>query len=233
MKLLVTRPQEDAQRTAATLKAHGHEAVIAPLLEIRFRSGPPLALEGAQAILVTSANGVRALAQRTARRDLPVLAVGPQSAGAARAAGFATVKSADGDAAALAEAVKGWARPDEGALVHAAGAQRTGGLTERLTAAGFVVQSEILYEAVAVTELPPAAAEALRTGSIDAVLLYSPRSARTFAELVHHAGLDAACARLEALCLSEAAELALGDLAFRSVRHAARPDEEGMLALLA
>ncbi len=69
-----------------------------PLLSVRFHDGPPLALDGAQAILATSANGVRALARRSRARDLPVFAVGPQTAEAAREAGFANVKSADGDA---------------------------------------------------------------------------------------------------------------------------------------
>ena len=32
MRVLITRPEEDAARTAALLKARGHEAIIAPLL---------------------------------------------------------------------------------------------------------------------------------------------------------------------------------------------------------
>jgi uroporphyrinogen-III synthase len=232
VRLLVTRPQEDAERTAALLEARGHEAIIAPLLEIRTRPGPTLELAGVQAVLVTSANGVRALADRTGRRDLPVYAVGPQSAAAARRTGFASVRSANGDAAALAEAVRQWAKPEEGALFHAAGAQTKGDLTERLRSAGFKIESEVLYEAIAATHLPPQASAALHRGDLDAVLLYSPRSARTFADLVLHAGLKPTCAGIEALCISAATASALGGLPFRSIRHARRPSEEGMLALL-
>ena len=34
MRLLVTRPEPDAARTAALLRARGHEVVLAPLLRI-------------------------------------------------------------------------------------------------------------------------------------------------------------------------------------------------------
>src|SRR4051794_41252334 len=72
------------------------------MLEIRTLDGPPLDLEGVQALLCTSANGVRATAARTTRRDLPVLAVGDATARAARDVGFAHVESAGGDVEGLA-----------------------------------------------------------------------------------------------------------------------------------
>ncbi|MDE2012886.1 MAG: uroporphyrinogen-III synthase [Alphaproteobacteria bacterium] len=232
MRVLVTRPLEDAERTATELQARGHQTVLAPLMDIRFRPGPELALGGVQAILVTSANGVRALAGRSKRRDLPVFAVGPQSAEVARKEGFADVKSANGDAVALAEAVKGWARPEAGALFHAAGAQTKGDLAARLSAAGFTVQSEAVYEAVPAEALPPPASAALADGGIDAVLLYSPRSARTLVACLKRAGLAETARGLIACCISKAAAEALGGLPFKAVRSAAHPDQNGLFALL-
>lgn len=232
MRILVTRPLEDAERTAADLRARGHEAILAPLMEIHFRSGPDLALAGVQAILVTSANGIRALAAHSKRRDLPVFAVGPQSAEAARKEAFAEVKSADGDAAALAEAVKGLARPESGALFHAAGAETKGDLAARLSAAGFTVQSEVLYEAVPASVLPPDAETALAKGEADAVMLYSPKSARIFVACLAQSGLADAARGLTALCISKAAATPLAVLPFRAVRVAAHPDQDGLFALL-
>lgn len=233
MRVLVTRPPEDAQRTAAELRARGHAVVVAPLVEIRFRDGPPLALENVQAILATSANGLRALARRTQRRDIPVFAVGPQTAEAAQQLGFLQVKNAQGDAAALADAAKRWARPDGGALFHPGAAKTKGGLEESLRRTGFTVVNEILYDAVQLNELPPAAVDALSAGALDAALLFSPRSARTLAEAVQRAGLVQACSGLEALCISRATADALAPLRFRAVRVAARPDQNAILALLA
>lgn len=232
MRILVTRPEEDAQRTAANLRSRGHTVLIAPLLEIHLREGPEIVLDGVQALVVTSANGIRALAPRCARRDLPVFTVGPQSAQTARACGFGNVKSADGDAAVLAEAVGRWARPEDGALFHPHGAQTRGHLAERLGAGGFEVRGETLYEAVPVRTLPAPVEAALRTHALDAVLLYSPRSARTFREALATAGLERACADVMACCISPATAKALDGLAFRQVRVAAHPDEDGLLGLL-
>src|ERR1700735_5942203 len=97
MRVLVTRPSGDAQDTAAKLSAYGHEPLLAPLLEIRFRQGPRISLAGVQAMLATSSNGVRALAERVKTHDIAVFAVGPQTTAAARAAGFTAVKNAGGD----------------------------------------------------------------------------------------------------------------------------------------
>ncbi|HEX3674565.1 MAG TPA: uroporphyrinogen-III synthase [Rhizomicrobium sp.] len=232
MRILVTRPQYAADATSETLKALGHDAIVAPLMKIRFRDGDALTLDGVQAILATSGNGALAVARRTARRDVPLFAVGKQTAGAARAAGFTTVRSADGDGADLASAAARWARPDGGALLHAAGAQTKGDLAAALTSRGFTMRTEILYEAVAATSLPAPANEALRNGTLDAVMLFSPRGARVFAELAERAGLGTACAGVTALCISQASAQALGDLAFRAILVAKRPDQDGMLALV-
>src|SRR5690606_24915182 len=97
VRLLLTRPEEDARPLGERLRAAGHEVLIEPLLKIRYRDAPTLELDGVQALLLTSANGVRALARHSHRRDLPVLAVGDATACAARAAGFSDVRSADGD----------------------------------------------------------------------------------------------------------------------------------------
>src|SRR5207237_1212647 len=84
MRLLVTRPRDDAEAFAKILRARGHDAIVAPLMEMRVVAGPPVALEGVQGVLATSANGVRALATGTTRCDVTIYAVGPQTAEAAR-----------------------------------------------------------------------------------------------------------------------------------------------------
>jgi uroporphyrinogen-III synthase len=230
MRILVTRPGHDAIATAEALHAKGHEALIAPLLEVHFRAGEPLGLDGIDGVLATSANGVRALAGRTQRRDLPVFAVGPQTAEAALAAGFTRVESADGDGVALAEALPRWL--PSGMLFHAAGDNAKGKLAETLAAKGYRVESRVLYEVVPVTVLPAAAAEALEKGLIDAALFFSPMSARVFADCIAKAGLGDACGRLIAACISEAAAKALAPLAFAALRIAEKPNQDALLACL-
>jgi uroporphyrinogen-III synthase len=230
MRVLVTRPEFDARATAEALRARGHIPLLAPLLEVRFRPGAPQALDGIDGILATSANGVRALAERTERRELPLFAVGPQTAAAAREAGFLSVVSADGDAAALAEAVPRWLT--SGTLFHAAGDNAQGTLAAALAAKGYAVESEVLYDVVAATALPAPAAEALAAGALDAALFFSLLSARIFAACVQPADLADACTRLIAACISEATAKALSPLVFAALRVAEKPNQEALLACL-
>ena len=197
MRVLITRPRADGQAIAARLVAAGHVPLLAPLLEPRWFDGAPLDLAGIDAILATSANGVRALMRRTDRRDIPIFAVGPQTTEEARAAGFARIENADGDAKALAAAVPRWLA--DGALLHVCGEQNEGALAETLTAKGYAVRREILY-AVEARPLPQDALGALQDGAVDAALFFSPRSARIFMAQAGHAPLKT----VSALCISAA-----------------------------
>lgn len=230
MRILITRPAEDGAEIAHLLAVRGHEALLAPLLSVKIHDGAPLALAGIQAVLATSANGVRALAARTAARDIPVFAVGPQTAEAAQRAGFLRVRSADGDAAALADAVLQWADPAAGALLHVAGAEASGWLAETLAGRGFAVRRLELYRVEAAAHLPPFAVQALLEGRVQAALFFSPRSAQIFVDCAAQAGLSTT--GLTAICISANTAKALEGQAFAAVRVAAAPNQSALLDCL-
>ena len=232
MRVLVTRPLGDAEETARRLAAIGHEAIVAPLLEVHFRDGPEVRLEGVQGILVTSANGARAIARRTLRRDVPVFAVGRQTAEVARQEKFSDVRNADGDGAALARAVSLWVRPGGGALLHASGAEAEGRLAAELEANGFRVLRQTLYDVAAAPALPANAAAGLASGRVDAALFFSARSARVFCDCVIAAGLRDAIPGVVAVAISATTREALKTLDFREVRVASAPNQDALLALL-
>jgi uroporphyrinogen-III synthase len=232
MRLLVTRPRDDAEAFANILRARGHEAVVAPVMEVHFIPGPLLPCEGVQAVLATSANGIRALAGRTKRRDLTVYAVGPQTSEAARIEGFAGVIDSHGDAAHLVEKVAREADSKNGVLLHAAGAETAGRVRQALTAHGFSVETVVLYEALPVSQLPEVAQRSLLDGSLDGVLVFSPRSAKIFSALVREANLDEQCAQLVAFCISAATAEALTPLTFARLAVAGEPNQDAILDLI-
>jgi len=232
MRILITRPKEDAARFAELVRARGHEAVCAAVLSVHFYDGPELTLEGVGAVLATSANGVRAFARRTDNRELPIFTVGPQTADAARRAGFEHIENADGDAATLAEAVPHWIKPEDGVLLHAASAENDGRVKELLAEEGFTVVIEALYDIVPAHKLPEAAREPLARGTLDAVVVFSARSAQTLRDCIVRARLGAACERLGAACMSEAAAEGLAPLKFRKITVAAHPNQDALLDCL-
>jgi uroporphyrinogen-III synthase len=232
LKVLVTRPLEDGVEIAARLADMGHQALLAPLLTPRFHDGPLLEesgpdLEDVQAILASSANGIRALVRRTARRDFSIFAVGPQTAEEARKAGFREIRNADGDAKDLAEAVSRWAAP-KGVLLHVCGEEAPGTLAENLSRHGFNVRRLALYSIEPARQLPSEAVAALKDGSLDAALFFSPRSARLFRELADGLPTDG----LLALCISAATAQALASMPFARTLVAARPNQAAILALI-
>jgi uroporphyrinogen-III synthase len=229
MRILISRPQEDAARLAELLRARGHEPLCASLLAVRFFDGPEPQFEGVSAIIATSANGVRAFAARTERRNLRLFAVGPQTADAARHAGFENVECADGDAATLAEKVLDWVKPEAGILIHAASADNEGQLKALLAEEGYTVDVMVLYEVVASHKLPEIAREALVHHALDAMVVFSPRSAMALRDGIVQAGLAEACKAVHAICISAATAAALSPLTFRQVLVADRPNQAAML----
>ena len=225
MKVVLTRPDPDNDALSDALSTHGIACLVAPMLTIEATDVPGLgaALSEAQAILATSANGIRALASAAEGRDVPLIAVGDATAAAARQAGFAQVTSADGDSAALAVLAEAELDPKAGPLVHVAGSHVAGDLETILGAAGFDYRRIEVYDAVATTTLPSALSEALRGAAVDGVAFFSPRTAATFAALVREASLVDTLKSVTAYCLSDAVAAAVEAEPWQRVSIAPRP----------
>lgn len=232
MRLLVTRPREDCADTVRALAQLGHEGLAEPLLVVRQGAEALPDLSSFQALLVTSRNGLRAFARLTQDRSLPLYAVGPGTAAAARAAGFSEIHDADGDAFALAALVSRRLDSCRGPLLHVAGRDVAFGLRERLIAEGFGFERIVLYAAEPVERFSTVSLEALGEGTLDGVLFFSPRTAATFADLIMRAGMQQACTTLIAYCLSPAVARAVAHLPWKAVRAAAAPNQDALLALL-
>ncbi len=228
LRVLVTRPQPAADRTAAALRAAGHDPVVAPVMRIRPTETPLPDLTAVQAVICTSANAVRVLSERTNARDVPLFAVGAETAREAHAQGFETVMAGPGDARGLARLVEAEARPENGPLLHLHGAVIALDIAEALAQKGFLVASQVLYEAVAEDALPAAVRSALVSG-LDAVLLFSARSARVLIALIEAAGETDACRTLHAVCMSEA----VAEAARRRFEHVTIADHPTLAAMLA
>ena len=235
MKILVTRPEPDASRLAQSLKAAGHDPVVEPLMSAEYLEGPEdfsNALKSAQAIAFTSANGVRALARCHKERHLPVFAVGDATAAAARQEGFGIVHVAAGDVDHLAADIAARLDPGAGSIVHIAGSVVAGDLQGALAARGFEVDRHVLYAMTASASLSPDVIAQITHASLEAVLIYSPRSGRILADLINKAGLREACLAITCYCLSANVAAALAPLPFANCLVAATPDEDALMALL-
>ncbi len=234
MHILVTRPEAQAQSMADALTAMGHRVTIAPLLDIVLEA-PAIDPAGAQALVLTSRNAVRALTrhpQRDQLAALPVVTVGTATADAARAAGFQVVLTGDSDGAALAQSIAASLDPRHGDLIHLSGETIAFDLAAALAPRGVRVRRVVVYRSVPVAELPAPVAADIAAGRIDAVILMSPRTARTWIERIGAAPLAGAARQIIHICLSDAVATPLRALGCAHVRVAIQPNSEEILALV-
>lgn len=230
MRLLVTRPEPDAARTAEKLRARGHDVLVAPLMRVE-----PVAADLAGAwdtLLMTSANAARAVPQADPPRSLPVFAVGDRSAAAARTAGFTDVVSADGALADLVRLVAARFAGTNARLLYLAGEDRAGDLAGDLAHRGHTVRTAVVYRAVAAEGLPADAREAFRADRLDGALHYSRRSAATLLRLAGEAGLLNAALSLAHYCLSADVAAPLREAGAATVHVAPAPHEAALLDLV-
>lgn len=225
MRLLVTRPSEDADALAAKLERLGHQVIASPLLHIVPRADIDIPQDDYQSIALTSANAIRCLSgsrHLEALRRLPVMAVGPQSAEAARQAGFSNITEAGGDGVGLARHIIATSAAKAGPILYLSGLDTASDFSGRLERAGYSVRRVIVYEARAATALSPNAAKA------QGVLLYSPRSARLWLDLSQKH--DIAAKVMMHYCLSPNIAAILPD-GFVT-RIAAQPTEDSLLEII-
>lgn len=232
VRLLVTRPEPDAEETAARLVAMGHAVMLQPMLRVVF-SPPPESLPDPAALIATSRNGIRALAAwpiAAEWRGKPLFVTGEGSAATAATAGFSDVRSGGADAAALANRLLRDLDRTAGPVIYAAARDRAGALAGGLTAAGYDLRTVEAYRAEPVAELEPAVAAALRDGRVDGILFFSRRTAEAF---VAAAGPELAGAPGDSLVCYALSERAAEPLRpFAAVKVAARPDFEALAALI-
>ncbi len=230
--LLITRPEDDARLFAKEVEAIGFAPVFEPLLRIEPLQAPPLPDVVVQAVLFTSANGVRAFINAYGCLDCPAYAVGDATARAARDAGFAPVQSAGGDADVLAGLVQAELEPSVGLLIHAAGESVAGNLQGVLNDAGYSVTRIPLYRAKKARSLTSSLAARLNNGVIDHAAFFSPRTAAAFVRLAQSAGIGDKMRTIAATALSANVAVELRVLSWRSIDIASEPTQKALLAKL-
>ncbi|QAU44180.1 uroporphyrinogen-III synthase [Bradyrhizobium guangzhouense] len=239
MSILVTRPHPDNAVTADSLRARGHVVLLAPVLKFEPVAFHDESEAGYGAIIVTSANAIRAVApqlQDLGLVELPLFAVGEHTASVAREFGFKDVIVAGGDAASLRtkvmQGVRGKALKKKSTLLYLAGADLSRDLGGELGAEGFSVVTQTTYRMAPVKILPREVCQGFAAHGIEAVLHYSRRSARAFLDAARDEGVEISALAVPQCCLSETVASVLRDAGASQVLVAATPDENALFDAL-
>ncbi|MBL0925608.1 MAG: uroporphyrinogen-III synthase [Sphingomonadaceae bacterium] len=217
MKLLILRPQPGADATAVRVRAAGHEPLLMPLFVVEPVDWTALSPGDYDKLLLTSANSVRHAGTDLAKyRDLPVLAVGQNTADAARGAGLSVEHIGNSGVDELL------AKVDHCRLLWLTGEDRV----EPQYDPSIRLDTHIVYRS---TALPAPEAFEDFTRSADHVLLHSPRAARHFGFLLAERNLAKSAISIAALSPNIAQAAGHG---WKSVFVASGPSDKALLSCL-
>jgi uroporphyrinogen-III synthase len=232
-RVLVTRPEPGASRTARRLADQGYEPVVLPLTEIR-----PLPVEhipGAatvDAVAITSANAIRHAPPHliSALSQKPVFAVGGETARAARNGGFATVFEGPGNAEGLAAEM---ARLEPGSQVlYLCGRIRREGFEAALRSAGFGVDAVETYDTIVLSHATNFVMSTLGSVPVEAALVLSAVAGVALSMLTERADLRQLFENTRYFCISRRAAAALETRHRGGIHVAATPNEDALISLL-
>jgi len=235
MHLLITRPQPEADALAAHLATRGVASTIDPLLVIKLSAPHSVDLEGVQALIATSRNGLRGLALSPAleaAKRLPIYVVGPGTASYATELGFTAIITGPGSAGDLVELITRDCSPTAGPLLHLSGDKIAFDLAAALAPAGLRIDRRVVYRSVASAALLPMTLVRLNDGTIDTVILTSPLAAATFVAHVQAQRIIERCQRLVYICLSQGIATRLRPLNPVYVHVAPLPNSQSTLEII-
>ncbi len=233
-RVLVTRPEPGASRTARRLAEAGFEPIVLPLTEIRqlpTREVP--APSAVDAVAVTSANAIRNAPPQMidSLAGKPVFAVGNRSASIAREAGFPLVFEGDGDAADLARRMAATLRPNARVLYLCGGVRRPE-FEVALANAGLAVDALETYDTVEISHPTDFVVSTLRNEAVGTVLVLSARTAEVLSSLIQPTDLSHLFGNTRYFCISRRVAATLTGIDPERVLVAERPDEDALIALL-
>lgn len=220
--VLLTRPTESSERLAATIRTElSLNSVISPVLRFE-RKEVSEKIDTFSALILTSPNGARYLADLEIPENMICYTVGDRTAQIVSELGLVT-RSASGDSNDLVELVLG--DPPAGKCLHLRGEHARGDISHRLNSAGVACEECVFYQQIA-QNLTGEALELIHTRKTALLPLFSPRSAALVsAEVNLHDDVWV-------VAMSEAVADKLGAGFAGHVTVAERPDEAAMLDAL-
>jgi uroporphyrinogen-III synthase len=234
--VLLTRPKEDSEKLARKLAELGYDSVIEPLLTLQSAPTPPPDLKNLQAVMLTSPHALDFLDRRMCETSglfkLPCFCVGASTASAAQSFGFESLHDSAGDGLALASHIKSMLDSARGDILHIAGRDTDSRGREALERWGYIVRAWTTYAAETSSALSSITQSRFREAKLDAVLVFSARTAATLNTLIVRHRLEACCRSVIALGLSDTVLEALRDLPWRLLDAAPTPSEVTVLQRL-
>lgn len=234
MRVLVTRPEPGASKTASLLREMGHDPVVLPLSRtVPIEPADPADAAGFDAMALTSTNAILHAPDGFAARysGLLCFCVGEKTGEATADAGMTKVISAGGDVDALVALIAD-ALPKGSQILYPCGKRRRPALEGELGKRGYAVTALETYRTEPVDYPSEDAASLLGDRPLDVALAYSRYGAERLSALAESPSVAALFGATRVFCLSDQVADGLSDSLRERAETSASPDEDALLALL-
>lgn len=219
--VLITRPIEQAYKTAEKVRELGHVPVISPLLELSFLPVALSPLSEETVVLLTSQNAAHALTSLPL--DQHVLCVGDKTAHAVKQKGFTNVVSVDGTSDDMVSHLLSYANPEVTPFVYLRGRDVKQDIKKILEHQGFRGEEHIVYQADEILELTHEARLLFEQENLPFCLFFSSHTASVFVKTIEKEGIASSLEFSHALCFKSDIEEELFDLPWKSISSALQP----------
>ncbi|MGB4191133.1 MAG: uroporphyrinogen-III synthase [Rickettsiales bacterium] len=192
MKIIITRPLDEARILAKKLEILGYQTILAPLLEIKFTKNVDFnQLYNYQAIIITSRNAIKAIAK--VDKGLKLLILGKESYDYAKSLGFFNCIFVGENIEQLKNNILNYDN-----LLYLSGAD----VTDDLKSLKQKIDRKIIYKAEQIINPSEELLGIIKQDQLKICLFLSARTAQAFANIIVNNGLKQYCKSIISLTLS-------------------------------
>lgn len=220
MKILITRPIDEAICLSQKLGTLGYDSVICPLLEVKIFNDINFAiLDKYDAIIVSSSNAIKAIAK--ANKKLKLFIVGKKTTEFAKTMGFKNSIYSGANINELKDTIQDYSN-----LLYLSGVD----ISDDLSSLEKNIDRLNVYEAKMVESVPDNFLAFIKRDHLKLSLFFSKRTALAFLNLIHENKLEPYCGNIISLSLSKKISDTLKDLKLRSYYTAKEPTLQSLIS---
>jgi len=227
--IVITRPKEDSLHLIERLKKLGHLVTHLPVIKIEKLKTSKINLSNYKAVIFTSSNAIKFLNIDIFDLKIKCYCVGEATELAAKQAGFINTYSSEGTVDSLIELIIRTFENKSGKLLYLSSEFISKDLDVDLTNAGFTVDRVSNYTTLPIEEIDKTTLDFLKKKSLDAIFVYSSKSAKNLFNLINKYSLLNVVTQSNLMCISEKVLLVLKQIKWKKVFIFSPGEEEFLL----
>ena len=229
MHIIITRPIEDSLFLIERLKKQGHMVTHLPIIKIQELKTEKINFQNYKAVIFTSSNSIKFLNINKFDSKIKCYCVGKMTELRARKAGFINIHSSEGTVDSLIELIIRTFENKSGKLLYLSSEFISKDLDVDLTKAGFTVDRVSNYTTLPIEEIDETTLDFLKKKSLDAIFVYSSKSAKNLFHLINKYSLLNIVTQSNLMCISEKVLLVLKQVKWKRAFIFSPGEEEFLL----